>query len=67
MESGPETARELLGQFVDLSVVVRRTGVSLLNPPFFECLFCKDFGPTPDKVRHRITCIVARAKKLLET
>lgn len=52
-----DRTRELLGQFVDLSVV--RRGIT--NE--WYCLFCKDEeSGRPSKVRHKHKCIVAQAK-----
>ena len=50
---------ELLGQFTDLSVV--RRGI---KAEWF-CMFCKDFAPTPDRVKHKHNCLVARSKDYL--
>ena len=52
-----DTTRELLGQFIDRSVV--RKGITTT----WFCLFCKDEGNgTPERVRHKHQCLVARAK-----
>lgn len=53
-------AQVLLGQFVDTSIKSRPHRV-LLGVEFY-CLFCGDVGKSPDGVRHKHKCLVARAK-----
>lgn len=58
-------AKELLGQFVDLSVKIRAKprSFSIENEAF--CLFCGDTAKVPPLVRHKDGCIVAQAQAFL--
>lgn len=56
-------AHELLGQFIDLAIK-RRMGHFLGQA--WICSYCSDIDSTPDKIRHKHNCLVARAKEYME-
>jgi hypothetical protein len=55
---------QLLKQIVERSLKPTRSGVLLERG--FRCVFCEDFGPTPQQLRHRVGCVVAHAQRLLK-
>lgn len=59
------SARDLLGQVVDVSCVPIPWARQRDNHKF-QCLFCHDAASTPDKVRHREGCLIAQIKVLLQ-